>query len=303
MNRRELMSRSAALGLGVLLTEPGQGRARPLPNRMLFFTKSSGYEHSVIKQNGEQPSHAAKVLQELGAAHGWDVTHTKDGRVFTKAGLRRYDAVFFYTTGDLTTPGKDQHPPMTREGLSALLEAIQRGLGFVGAHCATDTFHSPVGQFEPAGDRADPYIRMIGAEFIQHGQQQTARIRCADPRFPGCAELKNGFELMEEWYSFKDYQKDLHVILVQETAGMVKAGADRVYDRPPYPATWARWHGKGRVFYTSMGHREDVWTDSRFQSLLAGGIAWVSRQVEADVTPNLDRVAPGYAALPPAPEP
>ena len=42
------------------------------------------------------------------------------------------------------------------------------------------------------------------------------------------------------------------------------------YQRPNFPATWARMHGKGRVFYTSMGHREDVWTNPIFQNLLAG---------------------------------
>ncbi len=56
--------------------------------------------------------------------------------------------------------------------------------------------------------------------------------------------------------------------LVQETNGM----KDADYDRPPYPATWARKHGEGRVFYTSMGHREDVWTNPIFESILIGGL-------------------------------
>ena len=45
------------------------------------------------------------------------------------------------------------------------------------------------------------------------------------------------------------------------------------YKRPPYPSTWARMHGKGRVFYTSMGHREDVWTSPEFQAVLIGADA------------------------------
>ena len=122
---------------------------------------------------------------------------------------------------------------------------------------------------------------------------------CADPTFPGCADVKGGFELTEEWYSFKDYQKDLHVILAQETDGMAKTGSDSVYNRPPYPATWARMHGKGRVFYTSMGHREDVWTNPVFQNILAGGISWALREAIADLTPNVEKVVPGYAVVPP----
>jgi len=63
-------------------------------------------------------------------------------------------------------------------------------------------------------------------------------------------------------------------------------------ERPPFPATWVRKHEKGRVFYTSMGHREDVWENSIFQGLLLGGLSWAFGNVEADVTPNLEKVAP-----------
>jgi hypothetical protein len=62
-------------------------------------------------------------------------------------------------------------------------------------------------------------------------------------------------------------------------------------------------HGKGRVFYTSMGHREDVWTNPIFQSILLGGVSWAMGNVEADVTPNLELVTPEHSKLPPKPEP
>src|SRR5207302_701782 len=102
-----------------------------------------------------------------------------------------------------------------------------------------------------------------------------------DPKFPGFQGLGSGFEMLEEWYSLKGFTPDLHVLLVQETAGMT----DPEYRRGPYPATWAHVHGKGRVFYTSMGHREDVWTSPTFQSILLGGLSWACRNVDADITP------------------
>ena len=52
------------------------------------------------------------------------------------------------------------------------------------------------------------------------------------------------------------------------------------YQRPNFPATWARMHGKGRVFYTSLGHRDDVWTNPVFQNLLVGALSWATGQVE-----------------------
>jgi type 1 glutamine amidotransferase len=62
--------------------------------------------------------------------------------------------------------------------------------------------------------------------------------------------------------------------------------------RPPFPATWARMQGKGRVFYTSLGHREDVWTNDIFQKIVLGGLAWALGNVQADVTPNFRQVTP-----------
>ena len=70
------------------------------------------------------------------------------------------------------------------------------------------------------------------------------------------------------------------------------------YERAPYPATWARMHGKGRVFYTNLGHREDVWTNLAFQSVLVGGLNWALRRVETDVTPNIAQVTPQANVLP-----
>ena len=86
--------------------------------------------------------------------------------------------------------------------------------------------------------------------------------------------------------------KDIGVIdvLVEiaETAGM-KGGC---YQRPPYPSTWARRHGKGRVFFTAMGHRENVWVENPFQQIVLGGLAWALGNVEVDVMPNVDKVTP-----------
>ena len=299
MERRELLSRGVASAIGFVLAPSPRGAGGQSKKRVLFFTKSSGFEHSVIRSSGNQPSHAERVLLELAHKHGWAVTHTKDGSVFAKDDLAKYDAFLFYTTGDLTIAGTDKNAPMTPDGKAEFLQAITHGKGFIGVHSAADTFHSPGSRFAHARENADPYVQMLGGEFIQHGKQQRARMICADPTFPGCADVKGGFELTEEWYSFKDYQRDLHVILAQETDGMAKTGSDSVYNRPPYPATWARMHGKGRVFYTSMGHREDVWTNPVFQNILAGGISWALREAIADVTPNVEQVAPGYAVVPP----
>jgi type 1 glutamine amidotransferase len=295
MNTRNVSVLAVAVCLGADSALVPQSRAADSPARkVLFFSRSQGFEHSTIKKSGDNPSQAEKMLSELGPKHNIQFTFTKDGTVFTAANLAQYDAFFFYTTGDLTKPGGDNNPPMSPEGKTAFLEAIHNGKGFVGTHSATDTFHSPnylAGDASHAlndGDAADPYIKMIGAEFIVHGSQQRSGMIVADRKFPGLSGVTPDFAPREEWYALKNFAPDLHVLLVQDTDGMQGS----MYQRPKYPATWAHSYGSGRVFYTNMGHREDVWTNPVFQSVLMGGLEWAVGNVQADVTPNISQVTP-----------
>ena len=273
-----------------------QARAADKPrHKVLFFSKSSGFEHPMIKRKaGDEMSSAEKILADLGPRHNVEFTFTKDGSLFTPENIAKYDAFFFYTTGDLTTPGNDKNPPMTVAGKAAFLQAIHNGKGFIGTHSATDTFHSPGNEESgPAryladGDRADPYVKMIGAEFIIHGAQQASRMIPIDPKFPGIAAVKPDFAPPEEWYALKNFAPDLHVLLLQDTQGM----KGEMYQRAAYPATWAHKYGRGRVFYTSMGHRDDVWTNPVFQTVLFGGIEWVLGDAKANIAPNIRKVAP-----------
>ncbi|MHC4693996.1 MAG: ThuA domain-containing protein, partial [Planctomycetota bacterium] len=69
------------------------------------------------------------------------------------------------------------------------------------------------------------------------------------------------------------------------------------YQRPPFPMTWARKHKKGRVFYTSFGHRDDIWTNPQVQGIIVGGLAWTMGNVKVEVTPNIDKVTPKAGQL------
>ncbi len=218
-------------------------------------------------------------MTKWGKKAGIDVVCSKDGAVFD-GDLDQFDGFVFYTSGNLC--GKCDHPqpgePISPEGKKKFLTAIGAGKGFVGIHSSTDSFHSP---------GVDPYIAMIGAEFVIHGAQQKAMMKVTSPKFPGMEGLGDSFTLFEEWYSLYKFAKDLHVLLVQETKGMT----GEPYQRPPYPATWARMQGKGRVFYTSMGHNE-IWHQKIFRQVLMGGLAWALHDADADVTPNIAEVTP-----------
>jgi uncharacterized protein len=287
MKRREMLKK-ATLTMAALSGLPFAGAAPPeTKKRVLYFTRSVGFEHSPVHREQGRLGHSEQVLTELGQRAGFAVDCTKDGAVFD-GDLDRYDLFAFYTCGDLTQPGQDPGQPMTPDGKRKLLEAIAGGKGFVGFHSAADTFHSPGPRGESQTD-LDPYVAMVGGEFVTHGAQQEASLILSSG-FPGvnglgCAE---GLSFTDEWYALKNFAKDLHVILVQETRFM----KGDCYRRPDFPCTWARMHGQGRVFYTSLGHRDDIWTNPFFQAVIRGGFDWALGNVQANIKPNLDQVAP-----------
>jgi type 1 glutamine amidotransferase len=302
LNRREFIATGVAAGAAAIV--PGNLLAASKKS-ILVFTKSSGWEHDVVKRVNGKPSIVEQAVTDLGDKHGFGVFTSKDGRIFDSKEFHNYAAVLFFTTGDLTTEGADKNPPMSPQGKRTFLNAIRAGMGFVGVHAASDTFHTPPdnddNRYIAHGAKSDPYLRMLGGEFITHGSTprlQDANLIIDDPRFPGLEGVSSPIKMNDEWYSLKDFRTDLHVILTIDTKGMT----GEPYQRPPYPNTWARMEGKGRVFYTAIGDRPENWSNPIFLNLLTGGIHWSIGDAQASVKTNLMQAAPGYAQIPPKPK-
>ncbi len=279
MKRGKMLRLTGAVLLGWLILpvdRPAAGeKERP---RLLYFTRSGTFEHAVVHRDGEALSLSGVVLQKLGKKAGFEVECTDDGRVFD-ADLDRYDAIAFYTFGDLTEPNRLGTPPMSPEGKQKLLDAVAGGKGFVGFHSASLSFRSPGNK---AGAPVDPYIAMLGGELDRHGKPQEATVAVRSPTFPGATTLPRTLRMTDEWYVMRNLADNLHVILMLQTEGLKES----CYRRPPTPVAWARRHGTGRVFFTCMGDCEQTWNDERFQQVVLGGLMWALGQVEADATPN-----------------
>ncbi|HVS37092.1 MAG TPA: ThuA domain-containing protein [Gemmataceae bacterium] len=299
MNRRQLLQRAGLAALALGASRFPLGWAAPADGakkKILMYTRSQGFQHSVITRGKDgKLSLAEQIVTDLGAKHNFDVVCEKDGGVFESKDFPSFDGFLFETQGNLSAEKSlEGAPPVTAKGKQNLLDAVADGKGFVACHCGSDTWHSP-GPSNATQDRSkvDPYIAMLGGEFIVHGAQQKSNLIVADPKWPGLP-TSGADGIMEEWYALKNFAPDLHVILVMDTNGM----KGDMYQRPPYPETWARMHEKGRVFFTSLGHREDVWQSDFMQNLLLSGLAWTLGNVEADVTPNIDQATPKANELP-----
>ena len=272
MKRRAMLLTTGAAVFGLSAFPLGwvsaEDKKKP---KVLYFTKSGGYVHSVVDRKGEPLAFSEKILTELGRKNGFEVECSQDAAVFD-GDLAKYDLLVFYTSGNMLDEKQKKN----------LLDAVATGKPFVGLHATADSFRLP------DKEEIDPFTAMLGAEFVKHGAPQKAKMKVTSPHFPGVEKFGDGFELYDEWYYYKKFSKDLHVILLQETEGM----KGEEYRRPAYPATWAKMSGKGRVFYTSMGHFEKVWEDKTFQEVLLAGIAWALGNANADIKPNIGEVAP-----------
>jgi len=260
--------------------------------RILFVSKSSGFEHSVVKAREDGGNLVADIFGELAEAHeGVELTATKDASLINAENLKNYDLVIFYTSGNLTESGGDKskgifagdgNPPMGKDGLKDLIEWIEGGGAFMGFHCASDTFHSLT-------EEPSEYVKLLGGEFERHGQQFMGTVRTADEGHPAMAEFPKDWRIMDEWYLFKNFNMDrIHVLAVLD------AGEERekqkMYDTPAYPVIWCSVVGEGRVYYNAMGHREDVWTNEQFQQTVVAAAAWVLGEGDADAAPNYEEV-------------
>lgn len=259
----------------------GVGWSAGAKKKLLYFTRSQGFEHGAVKRTNGQPALSEKILKDICEKAGYEIEITKDGASLTPDKIKGFDAYIFYATGNLLKPGgKDGGTPMTEAAFETLLSEVKDGKGFVGIHAGNDCMRNP-------GGPPTPYIQMLGGEFRGHGQQQPGTLRVVSPDFPGMDAIEgDALKMTEEWYVNTNLAPDMQVVLLQDTTGM----KGNQYQIPSYPATWARMQGKGRVYYNSLGHRDDVWENPTVQKVMLAGIKWAAGDVEYKVKPNAQKV-------------
>lgn len=249
-------SNPCRLGTGMLLavvfawTVVGAFAQQTPAKRLLYLTQTTGFRHDVLPLTHQ-------IVRDLATSSGaFTVTVTEDARAISEAGLRDYDAVFFYTTGEL---------PMNDAQKGALLAFVKGGKGFAGAHSATDTFY-----------KWPEYGELIGGYFDEHPWHEQVTVRVEDRKHPATKHLPESFEITDEIYQFKNWSRSgTHVLLSLDPSSVdLSAKGVKRTDRD-FAIAWTRQYGKGRVFYTALGHRPEVWKDERFKKHLLGGLLWV----------------------------
>jgi type 1 glutamine amidotransferase len=216
--------------------------------RVLVVSHTAGFRHSSIPI-------AEQTIEQLGRSSGAYQTsfcRTADDvrSMLTPAGLANVDAVVFAnTTGNLGVPD-----------LGAFLGWIASGKGFAGFHSASDTYHD-----SPA------FLEMLGNEFDTHGKQTEIEAVVEQASHQAVAHVAPRYRVFDEIYRFKSNNRS-NVTPLLTLDRYPRDGLAREGEPGDLPLAWARSHGTGRVFYTALGHREELWADKVFQQHVLGGI-------------------------------
>ena len=233
---------------------------------VLVVGQTKGFEHDSI------PAAMALVFN-LGRQSGlWDTTMRTDTKLLTKKtleanakNLNYFDLIVFAsTTGEM-----DMDASQKQDMLSFIKED---GKGFVGMHAALDTNYT-----------WPEYGEMIGGWFDQHPWGTfNAPIVTEDPDFPAVRHFPKAFVKFDEIYQPKNWSRDkVNVLLSLVPDKLDYANNPRIHRADhDFPVAWSKMYGKGRVFYSTLGHTEESWDDPDVRTMYFEAIRWALGMTE-----------------------
>ncbi|MBP0902785.1 ThuA domain-containing protein [Mariniflexile gromovii] len=212
------------------------------PDKVLVFTKTSGFRHESIEIG-------VKTIEALSKQNNFEITHTEDAALFTPENLKQYQLVIFLnTTGDV----------LNAEEEKAFETFIKNGGSFMGIHSATDT------EYDWAW-----YGKLVGAYFLNHSKQSSATITRINSTHPSTKHLQEKWVHFDEWYNFKSINQDINVLLNLDES-TYEGGKNGAF----HPIAWYHEFDGGRSFYTGLGHTNESYAEPEFKQHLLGGILY-----------------------------
>jgi len=228
------------------------------PGGVLIFSKTVGYRD----EPAIQASDAA--LGAIAHEHGWPYFITENGAIMNSQQLSRFKLVIWSnTSGDLLNDAQK----------AAFKQWVEDGGSFVGIHGAGG---DPVGNsgHSSLADWRWYVETLIGAQFKIHSTIMPADIHIEDPHSRLTRGLPAVWHRTEEWYAFDAsprQQQGFHILAgVDEksyTPGRASMGED-------HPLVW--WHcvGRGRAFYSALGHAGSMYSEPSMIQLLDNAMSW-----------------------------
>ena len=234
----------------------------------------NGYQHESI-------THALSTIERLGWESGlYDTIIRTDSQSITKSpilfkqgtgiatgeqflarNLDYFDAIFFFGVREIDLDAQQ------REDLLRFVR--DDGKGFVSTHSAATAFFS-----------WPEYGRMVGGRFDEHPWGiSEATVIVEDRQSPITRHLPASFPVVDEHYQLKDFdRKNVHVLARLDAARLdLKAPLVHRTDRD-FVAAYTKEYGKGRVFYSTLGHPRELWDEKWLQTMYFEALKWSMRQ-------------------------
>ncbi len=286
MSRKLLCSLSAML-VFMTATTLAQAPAAPRPDPWPGYKKVLAIGESSTTFQHDSVSHALATIERLGRESGIYMTIIKtDTQLITKGevlndgkpvlnakNLDFFDAIFFFGAGAGT---------LTPEQMEDLLAFVRDdGKGFVAAHTGDNAFQQyPEYRDMLGGLWNHPWTKSENLEI-------DLPIIVEDPTFPAMQNLPSMFSVFDE---AAVHQAPYSRANVRVLARLDLSQVDPALGRDPatdtdVPIAWAHEYGKGRVFYSTLGHSDQSWDNPLVQQMFLDAIRWSLGLVPGEATP------------------
>ena len=263
------------------------------PRHILIYNYTPAHWHDIAIVWG---STAIELIGKQTGAFTTTVSH--DPAIFTNENLRKFDAIVLNNTqgnyfGDL---GQIE---MRKQ---ALVDFVREGKGVIGIHGASvfENFDTPP---KTSGERE--LRSLIGGSFHSHPwEAEPVSIRIEDvdhvlskslTKISGATsdlntnlltKTSSTFPLpyAEEIYQFIEpySRKDLRVLISLDMLKTTDKGQRKDKD---YALAWIKDYGKGKVFYSALGHNSNFFRNTNMLEFLLDGIQFAMGDLQADTTP------------------
>ena len=227
-------------------------------------------------------SHALALIERLGYESGaYDTFIRTDSNIISKRplmttgqpasggpSLANVDAIFFLGHREVD---------LNAEQRADLLSFVKDdGKGFVAAHTATTAFQS-----------WPEFGEMLGGQYDEHpwGSIYGSVIN-EDPGFPATKHFPPTFNFTDEFYQTKGYSRDKMRVLLRLDMSKMPPNPGVHRTDGDFPLAWAKMYGKGRVFYSSLGHSASTWDNPDVYHMYFEALKWSLGLTDADVTPR-----------------
>ena len=230
----------------------------------------------------DSTSHALAVIERLGYESGaYDTYIRTDSNIVSRhplmtdgkpasggPSLANVDAIFFL--------GHREVQLDARQKADLIAFVKEDGKGFVAAHTALTGFES-----------WPEFVDLLGARYDGHPWNAAAgSIINEDPGFPATKHFAAVFNFVDEFYQPKDYSRDALRVLLRLDTTKMPPNPELHRTDGDFPLAWAKMYGKGRVFYSSLGHAASTWDNPDVYHMYFEALKWSVGMTDADVSPR-----------------